>query len=109
MHPTEIRLDRNRTHLSVTWEDGDTVAFPAAVLRDHARDARSVRLSVDNWAVPANADLTIVKVEAIGNYAVRLAFSDGHDRGIFPWAYLNEIAAAGKLAQPVNLPARDTL
>jgi len=45
--------------------------------------------------VPAADDLTIVAVEPIGNYAVRLAFSDGHDRGIFPWAYLTEIAAAG--------------
>jgi DUF971 family protein len=46
--------------------------------------------------------LTITKVEPIGNYAVRLAFSDGHDRGIFPWAYLNEIAAAGAPVSAVN-------
>ena len=45
--------------------------------------------------MPAASDLTITNIEPIGNYAVRLAFSDGHDRGIFPWAYLTEIAAAG--------------
>lgn len=105
MYPTEIRLDAGKTQLSVTWENGQTTAYPAAVLRDHARDAGSVRLSVDNWAVPAASGLTITRVEPIGNYAVRLAFSDGHDRGIYPWAYLNEIAAADKLAQPVNMPA----
>jgi DUF971 family protein len=102
MFPTEIRLDRDRTRLVVTWENGETVAYSAALLRDWARDARSVRLAVDNWAVPAAAGLTIVKVEAIGNYAVQLAFSDGHDRGIFPWAYLNEIAAAGTPAIVAN-------
>lgn len=95
MHPTEIRLDRDRSQLAVTWDNGERAVFPAAVLRDHARDAGSVRLAVDNWAVPATRGLTITSVEPIGNYAVRLAFSDGHDRGIFPWAYLNEIAAAG--------------
>lgn len=95
MQPKEIRLDRARRHLKVTWADGATIALPANVLREHARDARSVRQAVDNWAVPAMPDLTIVSVEAIGNYALRLAFSDGHDRGIFPWIYLNEIAAAG--------------
>ncbi len=93
MHPTEITLDRDRRRLSVTWDNGATDVFPAALLRDSARDAGSVRLAVDNWAVPAARELTITKVEAIGNYAVRLAFSDGHDRGIFPWAYLNDIAA----------------
>ncbi|RUW64645.1 gamma-butyrobetaine hydroxylase-like domain-containing protein, partial [Mesorhizobium sp. M4B.F.Ca.ET.049.02.1.2] len=28
----------------------------------------------------------------IGSYAIRLVFSDGHDRGIYPWSYLREIA-----------------
>ena len=94
MHPTEIRLNRNRTQLSVTWDNGATVAIPAALLRERARDANSVRLEVDGWAVPAAAGLTITKVEPIGNYALRLSFSDGHDRGIFPWSYLNDIAGA---------------
>ena len=93
MVPTEIRLESGRSCLSVTWEDGSTHAFPAPLLREKARDANSVRFAVNGWAVPAASDLTIVTVEPIGNYAVRLAFSDGHDRGIFPWAYLTEIAA----------------
>ena len=95
LHPTEIRLEYGRSRLAVTWEDGSTDAFPAPLLREKARDANSVRFAVNGWAVPAAADLTITPVEPIGNYAVRLAFSDGHDRGIFPWAYLTEIAAAG--------------
>lgn len=91
--PAEIRLERGRSRLAVTWEDGSTDAFPAPLLREKARDANSVRVAVNGWAVPAAQDLTITAVEPIGNYAVRLAFSDGHDRGIFPWAYLTEIAA----------------
>jgi DUF971 family protein len=102
MHPTEINLDRDRTRLSVTWDNGATDVFPATLLRDSTRDAGSVRLAVDNWAVPAAVGVTITKVEPIGNYAVRLAFSDGHDRGIFPWAYLNEIAAAATPAPAAN-------
>ena len=97
-HPTEIRLSRDRTLLSVTWENGETVDYPATLLRERARDAMSVRFDVDGWSVPAAPDLTITKVEPIGNYAIRLAFSDGHDRGIFPWSYLTDIAAAGSSA-----------
>jgi len=95
VNPTEIRLDRNRTRLRVTWENGATASYAAALLRDRARDATSVRIAVDDWAVPAASDLTITKVEPVGNYGIRLAFSDGHDRAIFPWAYLAEIAASG--------------
>jgi len=94
MIPTEIGLDRTRTRLSVTWENGATVAFPASWLRERARDAGSIRVAVNGWTVPAWRDLTISNVEPIGNYAVRLEFSDGHDRGIFPWAYLAELAAS---------------
>ena len=92
MNPTEIRLDASRTQLSVTWDNGMTSTYAAALLRERARDAGSVRMAMNDWAVPAAPDLTITAVDPIGNYAVRLAFSDGHDRGIFPWAYLAEIA-----------------
>jgi DUF971 family protein len=94
MTPSEIRLSRDRTRLSITWADGKTIDYPATFLRERTRDANSVRFAVDGWAVPAASGLTISKVEPIGNYAVRLGFSDGHDRGIFPWAYLTEIAAS---------------
>lgn len=92
MQPAEIRLNRERTQLSVTWENGETSYYPAARLREQARDARSVRRSLDGLAPAASAGLTITGLEPIGNYALRLAFSDGHDRGIFPWAYLADIA-----------------
>ena len=95
MSPTEIRLDRSRTALSVTWDSGTTSTYAASLLREHARDAGSVRMAINDWAVPAASDLQITAVEPIGNYAVRLAFSDGHDRGIFPWSYLAEIADTG--------------
>lgn len=36
--------------------------------------------------------LHIRAVHAIGVYGVNIAFSDGHDRGIYPWTYLAELA-----------------
>ena len=53
----------------------------------------ATRLAVDGLAVPVPEGLTIAHVEPVGNYAIRLTFSDGHDRGIFPWSYLSQIAA----------------
>jgi len=92
MHPTEIHLNRDRTQLAVTWDDGTTEIFPAAVLRVHTRDAASVRKTLEGVAQPVASEVTITAVEPVGSYGVRLVFSDGHDRGIFPWPYLAEIA-----------------
>ena len=92
MHPSEIQLSRDRTQIAVTWDNGSIAVLPAATLRLHARDAATVRKMVSREDEPVAANLTITSVEPIGNYAIRLAFSDGHDRGIFPWPYLAEIA-----------------
>ena len=35
----------------------------------------------------------IMKVEPVGNYAVRLVFDDLHDTGIYSWKYLYELGA----------------
>ena len=32
--------------------------------------------------------VTISRVEPVGNYAIRLVFSDGHDTGIYSWDLL---------------------
>lgn len=38
-------------------------------------------------------NLKIVRVEPIGRYGVNIAFSDGHDRGIYPWVFLENLAS----------------
>jgi DUF971 family protein len=35
--------------------------------------------------------LTALNAEMVGNYAIRIRFSDGHDTGLFTWRYLREI------------------
>jgi DUF971 family protein len=36
-------------------------------------------------------DVGIAQVEAVGHYAIRPTFSDGHDTGIYSWEYLHEL------------------
>lgn len=40
-------------------------------------------------------DVCIKKLDPVGNYAVRLHFNDGHNTGIFTWAYLAKLGAGG--------------
>jgi DUF971 family protein len=93
--PHEIRLAPDRRSLFIDWGEGRADQASAAALREACRASRSVRAQLDGWAVLAPADLTIVDVRPVGHYAINLVFSDGHDRGIYPWRYLKEISGRG--------------
>jgi DUF971 family protein len=76
--------------LSVTWEHGES-SIDAATLRRACRCApcQSARLR----GTPAEVDggVQLVDARPVGHYAVQLVFSDGHERGIYPWAYLADL------------------
>lgn len=86
-----LKVNAARSTLSVTWDDGVVSDIPAAVLRAHSRAAGQVRSRIDGRAEVFEA-VTLTGAEPIGAYAVRLVFSDGHDRGIYPWVYLRALA-----------------
>lgn len=47
--------------------------------------------------------LVAVDAEMVGNYAIRITFSDGHDTGLYTWAYLREIdPGEGKENSPLS-------
>jgi DUF971 family protein len=91
MTPLELRVSPERHMLTVTWEDGNVSLIPAPVLRASSRAAQHVRTAIDGRERSFEG-VTVATAEAIGSYAIRLVFSDGHDRGIYPWSYLREIA-----------------
>jgi DUF971 family protein len=41
--------------------------------------------------VPGKMAVSITAIDPVGNYAVRLTFSDGHNTGIFSWSYLRRL------------------
>lgn len=40
-------------------------------------------------------EVQAVDAELVGNYAIRIRFNDGHDTGIYSWAYLRSIDPDG--------------
>jgi DUF971 family protein len=93
MHPDRLDVSLDQTHLVVRWADGEMDLMAAPFLRAHARDAASVRFRMDHGAIEPPETLTIAAVEPIGAMGVNITFSDGHDRAIYPWPYLRELAA----------------
>jgi DUF971 family protein len=83
--PVELRVREGGRVLRVSYSGGMTVDIAAERLR-------AASPSADKRRAPAG--VTIVGVEAVGNYAARFIFSDGHDTGIYSWALLRELAAA---------------
>lgn len=92
----QINLRRASHLLQIVWQDDTSSDLAFALLRARCRCApcRSGSLNAGE-ALPAAAyrGVEITDVRPVGNYAVQLVFSDGHDRGIFPFQYLRELAA----------------
>jgi DUF971 family protein len=91
--PAEIRLRRKSRVLEVAWPDGrrDALSFeylrthsPSAAVQGHGPGQDVLQIAKENVAV--------LVVEPVGAYAVKLVFDDGHDSGLYTWAYLRELA-----------------
>ena len=87
MTPERLEVCDGGRLLRVVWPDGRPAQIGAALLRAECRSAGARRARIDNQA-PAPGDVRIAALHPVGNYAVNIAFSDGQDRGIYPWAFL---------------------
>lgn len=74
------------------WRDKREDALNTQTLRDTCRSSNALRARIDGRQADLSPDLTTQKVELVGGIALNLAFSDGEDRGIYPWRFLRELA-----------------
>jgi DUF971 family protein len=96
--PTHLDLNRQQG-LTISWPDGHASFYPIAYLRrmSPSADAKQIREELKQnplTVLPATNSqepLTAESAELVGNYAVRIRFSDGHDTGLFSWRYLRQI------------------
>ena len=84
--PEELRVQENGGVFRVTFDDGVVGSISAERLREASPSA-------DKTRNPApGGRLAIVDVEQVGNYAVKIAFNDGHSTGIYTWRLLRGLA-----------------
>lgn len=90
--PTEIRLNRNEKILEIDFDNGRSFRLPAEFLRVESPSAEVQGHGPDQKKlIPGRRNVEIIKVEPVGNYAVRLVFDDLHDTGLYSWQYLYEL------------------
>jgi DUF971 family protein len=90
--PTELRVTDEGRVLRISFDDGSShelsaeylrVESPSAEVQGHGPGQRVTQY--------AKRHVTIKQIQATGNYAVRIQFSDGHSTGIYSFAYLHEL------------------
>jgi DUF971 family protein len=90
--PTEIRLKRAEQALDVAFGDGLRYRLPAEYLRVESPSAEVQGHGPGQKVIIAGRrHVGILRVEPVGNYAVRIVFDDLHDTGIYSWDYLRTL------------------
>ena len=89
--PTAITLHQQSRLLDIEYSDGKRFRLPCEFLRVYSPSAE-VRGHGPGQEVlqVGKKEVDIVKLEPVGNYAVQIVFSDGHDTGIYSWDLLYE-------------------
>jgi DUF971 family protein len=90
--PTELRVDRERTTLTVVFDTGEQFLLPAEYLRVESPSAEvQGHSAAQKQIVSGKLHVKIEALEPVGNYATRIRFDDGHDTGLYSWDYLYEL------------------
>ena len=87
--PTNIVHHQKSRSLEITFNNEDQfllsceylrVYSPSAEVRGHGPGQEVLQIG--------KKEVNIRHIEAVGHYALKLTFTDGHDTGIYSWDYL---------------------
>ena len=95
--PNQITLDENAGSLSLIYSEKRECKFTYEFLRVFSPSADVVGHGPGQRVNPIGKEnVKIVEVEPVGNYAIKIVFSDGHDTGIYSWKYFQWLAVHKK-------------
>ncbi|MBI1330607.1 MAG: DUF971 domain-containing protein [Alphaproteobacteria bacterium] len=90
--PVELRVDGPRTNLTIAFDNGERFTLSAEYLRVESPSAEvQGHTAAQKQIIGGKRAVTIKMLEPVGNYAVRIHFSDGHDSGLYSWVWLLEL------------------
>lgn len=88
-YPTEIRLHQKSGILDISFSDGKAFQFPCEFLRVHSPSAEVSGHGPGQEVLQTGKRMVnIKKIEPVGNYAIQLNFTDGHNTGLYSWDLL---------------------
>lgn len=91
--PTTIKLHQKSRLLEIAFDDNTECMLSCEFLRVYSPSAEVRGHGVGQEILQTGKeDVNILNIEPVGNYAIRLIFSDGHDTGLYSWDLLHELA-----------------
>lgn len=92
--PTEIKLHKVSSILEVHFDDGSIFEMPSEYLRVYTQSAEAVGHGPGQETLQVEKqDVSISDIQPVGNYAIALTFSDGHNSGIYSWDLLYKLGS----------------
>ena len=90
--PRTVTLHQASRVLEIAYADGRTFRLPCEYLRVYSPSAevRGHGPGQETLQV-GKREVGISEIEAVGHYAIRPTFTDGHASGIFSWDYLYDL------------------
>tara|TARA_X000001036_G_C20259362_1_gene635501 strand:+ start:318 stop:611 length:294 start_codon:yes stop_codon:yes gene_type:complete len=90
MIPDSVKISKEKKSLQFNYENSTYLILSAKVLRANSPSAENK----NNLKIPdvkKFEGVLLKKIEKVGNYALRIIFSDGHNTGIYSWDYIYKI------------------
>lgn len=88
-HPTEIKLHQKSRLLDLSFSDGKTFQLSCEFLRVYSPSAEVSGHGPGQEVLQTGKKMVnIIKIEPVGNYAIQLHFTDGHNTGLYSWDLL---------------------
>jgi len=99
--PRNITSHRTTRTMNISWEDGHRSEYSFSLLRNacpcvecrggHDKMGNAPDPEVFSLPLEDSPKTTILKVEAVGTYAITIEWQDGHHYGIYNWNYLRAL------------------
>jgi DUF971 family protein len=88
--PTEVRAPMGASWFEVVWADATTLRVTNPILRGYCPCA-GCQGHGGRTGFVAGHDSELREIAAVGNYALRLVWGDGHGSGIYTFQYLRHL------------------
>ena len=90
--PESINLHQKSRILEITFSDGQNFELSCELLRVYSPSAEVKGHGPGQSVLQTGKEnVSITRIDPVGHYAVKLIFDDGHETGLYSWAYLYEL------------------
>ncbi len=92
-NPKEIKFHQQSKLLEIIFDDNTDCMLSSEFLRVYSPSAEVQGHSPEQAVLQIGKEnVSIINIEPVGNYAIKIIFTDGHDTGLYSWQYLHKLA-----------------